>query len=319
MISFFTSLKPMRGQAATHQANSLRSWRAAVPSCEIIVFDAVEGGSALLADVGANHQLDIARNDFGTPLISAMFSEAQRLGRHSTLCYINGDIILLPDFLAAINRLAAWKTFCAISQRWDLDSDELINFDAASWADELKRTVAACGRQHDQWAMDVFSFRRGAVGSLPEFAIGRPAWDNYLIRHLLKRGIPIVDLSKVIRLIHQNHGYAHIANRSGVNWEGPEATQNRTLAADEFHNFNPRYYTIRNAQWLMLERGVVPAVSPQRLLWRTLAKFVPDSARNVVNGVIYKVQFLAKKLLKLSPLLSMFVYFTILCAFLVNR
>jgi len=286
MISFFTSLKPFRGTTAVQQRNALRSWRATMPNCEIIVFGAVEGGDDLLAEMKATYRPDIACNQFGTPLIGAIFAEAQESARHSTLCYINGDIILLPDFAAAIARLARWRSFAAVGQRWNVDWEEPINFGAAKWQEMLRAAVAKRGRQHDQVAMDFFAFRRGAVGSLPAFAVGRPAWDNYLIRHLLQRHIPIVDLSRVVKPIHQNHGYAHVAHSRGAAWEGPEADQNRVLAEQQLEGFTRRYYTIGDARWIMLDRYIVPAISPRRA-WRRLRTIISRPAHDDSGAVLH--------------------------------
>ena len=278
MITFFTSLKPFRGTTAIQQGNALRNWRRIIPESEIIVFGAVEGGEDVIAEIEATYRPDIACNEFGTPLISAMFAEAQRIGRHSMLCYINGDILLLPDFAVAIARLAKWKTFVAVGQCWDLDCAAPIDFTAASWSGNLRATVLTHGRQRGAAAMDMFTFRRGAIGALPAFAIGRPAWDNYLIKQLLRSRIPIVDLSRVIVPIHQKHDYAHVAQRRNNSWEGPEGDRNRKLADAAFSRFNPQYYTIDVAQWIMLDRVTVPAVSFRRLWWRFLA-VVPDHVR----------------------------------------
>jgi hypothetical protein len=285
MISFLTSLKPFRGTTAVQQRNALRSWRAVVPGSEIIVFGAVEGGEDMIAELKATYRPDGACNEYGTPLISAMFAEAQRIGRHSVLCYINGDIILLPDFAAAIARLARWKTFAAVGQRWDLDWEQPIDFQQSRWNEMLHAQVAMQGRLHDPLAMDFFAFRRGAVGPLPAFAIGRPAWDNNLIKHLLSRHIPIVDLSPAVAPIHQNHDYAHVPRRKGVAWDGPEAECNRRLAAQDFWGFNPRYYSIRNAQWVMHRRYIAPALSPRRAAWRFLAMF-PDRGRDWASAIL---------------------------------
>ncbi len=283
MISFLTSLKPFHGTVAVQQRNALRSWRAVLPESEIIVFGGVEGAADLLAEVNATYRPDIACNEFGIPLISAMFAEAQRIGRHSVLCYINGDIILLSDFAAAVARLAGWRTFAAVGQRWDLDWAEPIDFARAGWEEMLRGLVRAQGQHHDPVAMDFFAFRRGAVGPLPAFAIGRPAWDNYLIKHLLSRRVPIVDLSPATVPIHQNHDYAHVPCRTGELWEGPEAERNRHLAAGDFKGFNPGYYSIRNAQWVMHSRRIVPALTLRRAAWR-FATIIPDRTRQLVRA-----------------------------------
>jgi hypothetical protein len=273
MISFLTSLKPFRGTTAVQQRNALRSWRAVVPDSEIIVFGTVEGAADLLAEVNATYRQDLVCNEFGTPLISAMFAEAQRISRHSVLCYINGDIILLPDFAAAIARLSNWKTFTAVGQCLGLDLAEPIDFMQSRWVETLRARANMKGTLREPVAMDFFAFRRGAIGQLPAFAIGRPAWDNFLIKHLLNRRIPIIDLSPVVTPVHQNHDYMHVPCGKGMAWEGPEANCNRRLAALEFPDFHPAHYSIWNAPWVMHKHFVVPALSPRRILWRFNATF----------------------------------------------
>ena len=300
MISFFTSLKPFRGTTAVQQRNALRSWHSSNPGCEIIVFGAVEAGADVLAQVNATYRPDIACNEFGTPLISAIFAEAQRIGRHSVLCYINGDIILLPDFATAVARLAKWRTFAAVGQRTDIDWDAPIDFAQAGWADRVLAEVRVCGKLHTPGAMDFFVIRRGAVEPLPPFAIGRPAWDKYLIRQLLGRPVPIVDLSLAVAAVHQNHNYTHIPQGKGGRYGGPETEVNRALASQHFPGFKRwrKYYSIRNAQWIMLDRHVVPAVSPSRL-WRRSLAVLPDP---ISHGVLHLLRNSKSLLLRFREL-----------------
>jgi hypothetical protein len=303
MISFFTSLKAFRGKTAIQQRNALRSWHHAVPGSEIIVFGPTEGGENTVAELKATYRPDVACNDYGTPLISAMFAEVQRICSHSVLCYVNGDIILLPDFAAAVARLARWKKFAAVGQRRDLEWGEPIDFTQSCWDEALRRQVRAQGRPHDPLAMDFFAFRRGAVGPLPAFVVGRPAWDNYLIKHLLSRHIPIVDLSPVVAPIHQNHDYAHVPHSKGFAWEGPEADRNRRLAAQDFWGFNPAYYSIRNAQWVMYGRCIVPALSRERAVWRFMAMF-SDRDRGRIHALLNLPWKLANRLIGLPRRLA---------------
>lgn len=311
MITFFTSLKPFDGTTAIQQRNALRSWRSSVPDCEIIVFGEVSGDAGVLAEVNANYIPDIACNEFGTPLISEMFAEAQKVGAHSVVCYINGDIILLPDFPAALERLSKWKTFAAVGRRWDLDWDAPIDRWTEEWTKKIRALLESSGHQHAEVAHDYFAFRRGAIGSLPPFAIGRPAWDNYLIKYLLSHEVPIVDLSKVVKPIHQNHDYAHVAQRRGQAWDGPEADVNRKLAKDQFRNFNPAYYSIRNSQWLMLPRIIVPAVSPRRALWRALT-LIPDPVRQVMESAVRLPRYAVALLMRFADLYAAIVPFSLL-------
>jgi ADP-heptose:LPS heptosyltransferase len=302
VISFFTSLKPFRGTTGVQQRNALRSWRASIPDCEIIVFGAVEGGEDLLAELEATYRPDIECNEFGTPLISAMFADAQRIGRHSVLCYINGDIILLSGFAGAIAQLTRWRMFAAVGQCWGLDLTKPIDFLRTGWDTDLRASVMTRGKIRSVTAMDFFAFRRGAVGQLPPFAIGRPAWDNYLVKHLLSRRIPVVDLSLATKIVHQNHDYAHIPQGCGSVWEGPEATRNYEVADQGDAGFVPGHYSVRNAQWLLINRVVVPALSPSRVWWRCRPA-IPFS----VHKLLYLASLLPRSGTSLRRLMDFYV------------
>ena len=256
------------------------SWRRTVPDCEIIIFGQAPGADDLIAEVDASYRPDVECNDHGTPLISAMFANAQNAARHKTLCYINGDIILLSDFAAALARLSRWPSFAAVGQRWDMDLEEAIDFSSAKWQRCLQAALRKQGCRHDPAAMDYFAFPKGAVGDLPPFAIGRPAWDNYLVSHFRRRGVPMVDLTRVTFPIHQNHDYAHVPQRQGLAWAGPEADRNLTLADARSGGFNPHYHTIMNAKRRMGKHAIIPALSPRRLIWRLMAP-LPDRYRGL--------------------------------------
>ena len=45
------------------------------------------------------------RNESGMKRIDYMFSKAQALARHDVLCYVNCDIILMDDFIRAVERV----------------------------------------------------------------------------------------------------------------------------------------------------------------------------------------------------------------------
>ena len=71
----------------------------------------------------------MACNEQGTPLVSSIFANARQASDSPLLAYVNADILLLPDFLAAardVSRQAG--NFLVIGQRWDLDVTQLLDF-----------------------------------------------------------------------------------------------------------------------------------------------------------------------------------------------
>ena len=77
----------------------------------------------------------------------------------------------------------------------------------------------------------------------------------------LELGYPLVDMTPVTTVIHQNHDYGHVAARSGSDWEGPEADRNRELGG-----WLDRYiHSPANATHMLTADGLRPARSRRHL------------------------------------------------------
>jgi hypothetical protein len=115
-------------------------------------------------------------------------------------------------------------------QRWDLDVREPIDFGDPAWAERIRKAALAAGQQRPPQWIDYFIYPRGLYrGKIPEFVIGRPGWDNWLLWWAEKSGLPVIDASDVVIPIHQNHDYSyHPDGEKGV-WQGEEAQRNYAL------------------------------------------------------------------------------------------
>src|SRR3977135_4400603 len=101
MITFFTTPKPFRGHIGVIQRDAIQSWTRIHPSAEVILFGDEEGAAEAARDLRIRHVPELKRNAHGNKCRSLIFDGAQALAPHSCLCYINCDIILLPDFRVA--------------------------------------------------------------------------------------------------------------------------------------------------------------------------------------------------------------------------
>jgi flavin-dependent dehydrogenase len=175
---------------------------------EILVFGDDEGVGEAAAAIGARHIPDVTRNEYGTPLLTSLFEEAQRIAAHDVLGYINADIALLSDFLPAVAHVAEReRSFLIGGQRWDIDMPDDWRIDTPDWENVLRAMVANSGRLLGPHAIDYFVFRRGLYPHVPPFAIGRTAWDNWLLLDAWRRGATVVDATAAITAIHFNHDY----------------------------------------------------------------------------------------------------------------
>lgn len=233
MLTIFTLPKPFEGHSRLIQTNAIRSWSLLQPRPQIILFGDEPGTAALAGELNLQHAPRLDRNPHGTPLLNGVFAQAQTLATQPILAYVNADIILLNDFMAAIDRLqaAAFSSFLMIGRRVDLDLAEPVNFEDPTWETGLRRRAAREGVLAPVVCKDYFVFPRPLYAHIPAFAVGRGNWDNWMVYHAHQANIPVIEATGAVTALHQNHGYAHLAQGRGEAYvTGEEARQNAHLA-----------------------------------------------------------------------------------------
>lgn len=253
MLTIFTTAKAFRGHIGVIQRNALKSWTLLHPDVEIILFGDDQGSAEAAKDLGVRHEPEVGRNEFGTILVSSMFEKAQVIGRHDLLCYVNCDIILLPDFCAALEKVKEKEQrFLMVGRRLDMEIKEPLAFDRPGWDRELRELALRTGRRRTADWIDYFAFPRGTYGGdIPEFAIGRTCWDNWLVWRVMASGDAVVDASRVVVAVHQNHDYSHHQGGTKGVWFGEEAARNLELTGGLSH-----FHTISHAPYRLTKNGV---------------------------------------------------------------
>jgi hypothetical protein len=263
MLTLFTVPKPFDGHNGIIQRNAIGSWRRLEPACDIILCGDEPGTAHVAREHGARFVPDIRRNALGTPLLDSIFDESCRLATTRLVCYSNADIILLAPFLRALEQIP-FETFLMIGQRTTLDQKELIDFDKAGWQETLTRRAKVEGQPDPPTAIDYMVFPRDSVlRKLPAFAVGRPGWDNWFVEHARKLGIPVIDATRLVRVLHQRHDYRHVPHARGAGWEGPEAVHNRRLVGWPARG-RTGAYTVRDASHVLTASGLKPNVNWRR-------------------------------------------------------
>jgi hypothetical protein len=251
MLTFFTTAKPFVGHIDIIQRNAIRSWQKLHPDVEIILMGDDAGAAEVCAEMGLRHIPAVRRNAHGTKYLADIYEQAQAAARHELMCHINCDIILQADFLHAVAQVAARdKRFLMAGRRWDVDVTAPIDFSRGDWEQHIDELAVMEKRQRPPQWIDYFVFSRGLYASeMPAFVIGRPGWDNWLLWYPLSKGVPVVDASRMVRAVHQNHDYGyHPQGEKGV-WEGEEAQENYRLHSGKFA-------TLGDATYLLTGRGV---------------------------------------------------------------
>src|SRR6267378_7463115 len=251
MLTIFTTAKPFRGHIRIIQRNALQSWKALHAEIEIILFGADEGAAEAAQEFGLHHVPRVERNEWGSKRLDYLFAQAQTIARNEILCYVNCDIILMQDFWRAIERVRAMhREFLMVGRRWDTDITEPLAFQsqegqspywrpqdpqAPHWEDDVRSLALRRGRKCTAEWIDYFAFSRGLYGpDMPPFVL-RVFWDNWLVWKALDAGKPVIDASRAVMAVHQNHDYSyHPQGKAGI-WSGEEAGLNAQLTGGWRH------------------------------------------------------------------------------------
>ncbi len=263
MLTIFAIPKPFRGHFGIIQRNAIQSWVLLRPKCEVILLGDEKGTAEIASELGTRHIPEVERNEYGTPLVSSVFNIAQDNANYEIMCYVNADIILMSDFIKAVQRVTKSR-FLMVGQRWDVELAKLIDFRDPQWETWLHRYVTERGKLHAKSGIDYFVFPRGLYRDIPPFALGRTAWDNWLIYYARSLRVPVIDTTGVIMAIHQNHDYSHHLDGMAGIWKGPEAKNNLKLAG------GIRYlFSLDDATHILTRDGLKPAFSFIHI-WRRL-------------------------------------------------
>ena len=228
MLTFFCIPKAFQGHFGVIQRNALASWRALGPSCEVLVFGDEEGAGAAAEAAGARHLPAIGRNEFGTPLLDDVFVRPVQSPK-TTLSAMSTPISFsLPTCSQAVAAVSArFARYLIVGRRWNLDLEEPVSFqDSRAWRLSFRAFIEGRGSLYDGFNLDYFIFPRPLFENMPSFAVGRPAWDNWMVYEARRRQIPVIDATDAILAVHQNHDYSHTSEgRAGGRPPSGEASR----------------------------------------------------------------------------------------------
>jgi len=262
-LALCTAVKPFADpETARMQENALRTWRALGDEVEVLIVGDEAGAAEAARRLGARLLAEVERTPAGTPLIGSIFDRVRAASDSPILAYANADILLLEDFLPVVNAVAArLSLFLVVSRRWDLRFEETLVTDA-EWRTRLRHRLAREGRRHTPSGSDVFVFRRESFLELPSLAVGRAGWDNWMIYEARRRRWPVVDASRAMTVIHQDHDYRHLPGGQ-PHYRHPETEENVRRAGGR-----RTVLTLADADWTM--DGGAPR--PQRWSVRRLLR-----------------------------------------------
>src|SRR5574341_902621 len=288
LITLFSAPKPFTDpHIVMIQHNAIKSWTL-LPDVEVILLGEEIGLTEATRELGVAHIPNVKCNDNGTPLISSMFQLARDASQRSNsdlLCIINADMILMTNFVEAAHRSRLQRDkFVLLSQRWDLDITQPIEF-TEGWQNRLSSMVHRQGSLHRPAGSDFFLFPKSCYQDIPDFAIGRAGWDNWMIYKARKEGWAVIDCTPSVMIVHQNHDYSHLPGGK-PHYEHPDTNENIRLAGGPA---NVRY-TILDATHQLVAGGKLthPKMTSLRfirkleLFLRAVFFFLPENVLETI-------------------------------------
>jgi hypothetical protein len=252
------------------QRNAIRSWLQMGENVQVVLVGSEPGLAEVAAEYKARLLSEVKRNLQGTPLVSSIFTLARQENPEGLLAYVNADILLFPDFYQVACSVARQlDRFLIVGQRWDWQIDKPVDF-SESWSTRMKELVRSTGELHPPSGSDYFIYPRSVFEQMPDFAIGRAGWDNWMIYQARQQGWPVVDATPSLMVVHQNHDYSHLPGGK-PHYDLDESNQNMTLAGGA-----NRMYTVLDSDRQLID-GVVraPRLEPLRLARRLETWLMP--------------------------------------------
>jgi hypothetical protein len=243
------------------QRNAVRSWLKLHPQPAILVFGNEPGTAEYCAEFGVRHIRDEMETIHGAVTLRDLANKAETLSDTAFYCFVNADIILTNDLLAAVDAVSKeLPDFLLGGSPWNLEVPGELDFDAG-WENDLKRRALEEGELRGYNCSDFFVYRKGYMKSAPPLLIGRNHVDNGMMWFTRNRGAALVDGTTGAICVHQNHHYKHIGGQQVRPRGGREELWNEQCVGGRSNLF-----TWANATHHYTSGGVQPYLAGR--LWR---------------------------------------------------
>jgi hypothetical protein len=290
-LTIFTAPKPFTNPRINIiQRNALAAWTR-LADVEVLLIGDEPGIPETAREFGVKNVPQVMRDDMGIPLVSSVMEIGHTQSDSPLLCFANTDMILMSDLMLATRQVNEQsQDFLMVGQRWDLDLTEKYDF-SGDWEERLRGQVAKNGVYHSPWGIDFFIFPRHLYTKVPDFTIGRPAWDNWMVYHARSTWGLAIDITRDVTIIHQNHDYSHLPGNKPP-YGSEVAKSNLAKAGGRKHTFN----ILDTNRELFQGRIVRPEVRLVRILRRLERMFINDKGRGWSWELALRLQRMQKSL-----------------------
>jgi hypothetical protein len=270
-LTIFTAPKPFTNpHVNVIQRNALQAWTR-LEDVSVIMIGNEPGIPEACREFGIKNVPEVARDDKGVPTVKSVMEMGHQYSDSPLLCYANADMILMSDLVRAARQVAAQTAdFLMVGQRWDLDLPQPYDF-SGDWESRLRGDVEQRGEFYTPWGVDYFVFPRHLYTDVPNFTIGRPAWDNWMIYHARTQFGMAIDATRSVTVVHQIHDYSHLPGNKPP-YGSEVAKRNLALAGGRRRCYN----VLDTNRELIKGRITQPRPTLARILRRLERVFITD-------------------------------------------
>jgi hypothetical protein len=220
------------------QLNTLKAM-AFLPGTQVVVFtddDEMVEQVAELRLSNVHTSRDFKSNQYGTPILSSMYITVERDYPATFVGYTNADIMFHPDLITSLKEVyRQWEhgnlldRILVVGHRFNVDMDKTMHDEHRHvirdpvTARNVHKDLASRAKKFQGDAQDFFIITPGSFDweSIPDFVIGRPAYDNWLVDYATHQGMSTVDVTKTVKAVHQTDEKGNKAGhvrRPDKNW-----------------------------------------------------------------------------------------------------
>ena len=253
LVTLFSTLRPfVEPSTILIQRNAIQSWLALTPQPQILLIGDDAGVAAIAREFSVQHIPDVEKDMYGIPMRSSMCQIAHSAAEHDLLCIINSDIIVLDHFYDALSAMTLDR-FVAAGRRHDLDLKDEIPADADDWRSVLRTRIRTEGRLRGPSTIDYAVYCKSIDPPvLPPFPMNSFGWDPWFLYAYRHRDIPVVDLTPVVTIVHQNHESYTDVRRKRRAWRKDSQAMAALRRAGGFSSM----MTLREADYVLTPTGL---------------------------------------------------------------
>lgn len=216
ILTLFTSVNPDPLFAEVNK-RTIENWSSLLPYVNLVMFTNDSRISGLCRERGWSVFPVTKTGLGGIPVLKAMFQHVIKTFRTPYFGFANGDIIftdsLLESLLKMKNIFSQADNIMLTGRRINVPGlrlKELVSYKHIEKVARERGTIFVISSEDYFITSNKFRWQ-----DIPEFVIGRPAYDNWIVAHARCNGVKVVDTTNTILAVHQTTkrgdttGHAH--------------------------------------------------------------------------------------------------------------